>query len=104
LGELALKKTADKAISKPAGKPEEKPEKERITSGKLSGEDTRLDINLRPKRLADFIGQDKVKDNLGIAMAAANGRGEQLDHVLLYGPPGLGKTTQIGRASCRERV
>ncbi len=48
---------------------------------------------MRPRRLDDFIGQSKVKDNLNIAVAAAKGRGEPLDHILLYGPPGLGKTT-----------
>ena len=48
---------------------------------------------MRPRYLEDFIGQGKVKDNLKIAIAAAKGRGEALDHVLLYGPPGLGKTT-----------
>jgi Holliday junction DNA helicase RuvB len=48
---------------------------------------------LRPKRLADYIGQDTVKENLAIAIAAARARGEALDHVLLHGPPGIGKTT-----------
>src|SRR5207244_9881535 len=48
---------------------------------------------LRPKRLAEFIGQNKVKENLAVAIEAAKSRGEALDHVLLYGPPGLGKTT-----------
>ena len=48
---------------------------------------------MRPRRLDDFIGQARIKDNLNIAIAAAKGRGEALDHVLLYGPPGLGKTT-----------
>jgi len=52
-----------------------------------------LDSDLRPRHLGDFIGQEKVKGNLNIAIAAAKGRGEALDHVLLYGPPGLGKTT-----------
>jgi len=52
-----------------------------------------LDVSLRPRRLDDFIGQGKVKDNLNIAIAAAKGRDEPLDHILLYGPPGLGKTT-----------
>lgn len=66
---------------------------ERVTSGKPSVEDVHLDTNLRPKQLGDFIGQDKVKENLSIAMQAAKARGEALDHVLLYGPPGLGKTT-----------
>jgi len=64
-----------------------------IVSGKASAEDLPLDANLRPRSLEDFIGQNKVKDNLKIAIAAAQGRGEPLDHVLLYGPPGLGKTT-----------
>ena len=66
---------------------------ERITSGKPRPEDAVLDTSLRPRRLDDYIGQDRVKDNLRIAIAAAQGRGEALDHILLYGPPGLGKTT-----------
>ncbi|MBI3930518.1 MAG: Holliday junction branch migration DNA helicase RuvB, partial [Chloroflexi bacterium] len=65
----------------------------RITSGKASSEDSPLDASLRPRCLDDFIGQSKVKDNLSIAIAAAKGRSEALDHILLYGPPGLGKTT-----------
>ena len=52
-----------------------------------------VETSLRPRKLADYIGQDKVKENVKIAIAAAQGRGEPLDHVLLYGPPGLGKTT-----------
>lgn len=48
---------------------------------------------LRPKVMADYIGQEKVKENLSVYIAAAKQRGEALDHVLLYGPPGLGKTT-----------
>ena len=52
-----------------------------------------LDTSLRPRCLGDFTGQDKIKENLNIAIAAARGRGEALDHILLYGPPGLGKTT-----------
>jgi len=66
---------------------------ERVVSGKPSTEDIPLDSNLRPRRLDDFVGQTKIKDNLNIAIAAAKARGEALDHVLLYGPPGLGKTT-----------
>jgi Holliday junction DNA helicase RuvB len=65
----------------------------RIISGKPGAEDVPLDTSLRPQCLDDFVGQAKVKDNLSIAMTAAKGRGEALDHVLLYGPPGLGKTT-----------
>src|SRR4030042_5337811 len=71
----------------------EKEIKTRIVSGKPSVDDVSLDTNLRPRDLSDFIGQDKVKGNLEIGIAAAKKRGEPLDHVLLYGPPGLGKTT-----------
>lgn len=66
---------------------------ERIVSAKAEAEDLAVESSLRPKRLSEFVGQDKVKENLKIAIAAAQGRGEPLDHVLLYGPPGLGKTT-----------
>jgi len=66
---------------------------DRIVSGKPRAEDVTLDTSLRPRRFDDFIGQDKIKNNLKIAIAAAKGRGEALDHILLYGPPGLGKTT-----------
>ena len=66
---------------------------ERLVSGRSIQEDDTLDSSLRPKRLADFVGQDKVKENLGIAMRASKMRGEPLDHVIIYGPPGLGKTT-----------
>jgi len=66
---------------------------ERLVSGKLHAEDLTLDTSLRPKRLGEFVGQERVKDNLGISMQAAKMRGDSLDHILLYGPPGLGKTT-----------
>jgi Holliday junction DNA helicase RuvB len=66
---------------------------ERIVSGKPKEEDLALDGNLRPRSLAEYVGQDKVKDNIKIAIAAAQARNEALDHILLYGPPGLGKTT-----------
>jgi Holliday junction DNA helicase RuvB len=66
---------------------------DRVVSGQSVVEDAGLDTSLRPQHFADFIGQDKVKENLRIAIAAAQGRGDSLDHVLLYGPPGLGKTT-----------
>jgi Holliday junction DNA helicase RuvB len=65
----------------------------RIVSGKPNIEDSSIDSNLRPKRLNGFIGQEKVKDNLKIAISAAQKRHEPLDHVILYGAPGLGKTT-----------
>ena len=66
---------------------------ERILAGVHKDEDDALETSLRPSRLVDYIGQEKVKDNLRIAIAAAQQRGEPLDHILLYGPPGLGKTT-----------
>ncbi|MBC8262852.1 MAG: AAA family ATPase, partial [Anaerolineales bacterium] len=66
---------------------------ERMISPKLKEEEVALDMSLRPKRLADFIGQDRIKENLKIVTEAAKQRGEALDHVLFYGPPGLGKTT-----------
>jgi holliday junction DNA helicase RuvB len=67
--------------------------KHRITSGQAFDEDARLEASVRPQRFADYIGQSRVKENLAIAVEAARSRGEALDHVLLYGPPGLGKTT-----------
>lgn len=66
---------------------------ERILSSKPQQEEAALESSLRPRRLDDYIGQDRVKDNLRIAISAAQKRGEALDHLLLYGPPGLGKTT-----------
>jgi Holliday junction DNA helicase RuvB len=66
---------------------------DRITSGDLQDDDVSLDYTLRPKRLGEFIGQKKLKDNLQIAVQAARKRDEPLDHLLFYGPPGLGKTT-----------
>jgi len=69
------------------------PESERIIAGGPQEGDLQVDTSLRPKRLAEYINQEKVKDNISISIEAARGRGEPLDHVLLYGPPGLGKTT-----------
>src|SRR5271169_4360855 len=66
---------------------------QRIVSGRALDEDARLDASVRPKRMSDFIGQARVKENILIAVEAARSRGEALDHVLLYGPPGLGKTS-----------
>jgi Holliday junction DNA helicase RuvB len=64
-----------------------------LISGDRQAEDVQFEAGLRPRRLADFTGQSKLKENLSIAIQAACLRGEALDHVLLYGPPGLGKTT-----------
>jgi Holliday junction DNA helicase RuvB len=66
---------------------------ERLVSPQSRDDDTALDRALRPRQLADLIGQERVKENLSILIQAARARGEPLDHVLLYGPPGLGKTT-----------
>ncbi|MBX9759686.1 MAG: Holliday junction branch migration DNA helicase RuvB [Beijerinckiaceae bacterium] len=65
---------------------------ERLVTGKRAEEDA-AELALRPQTLDDFIGQKQVRENLKIFIAAAKGRGEALDHVLLHGPPGLGKTT-----------
>jgi len=64
-----------------------------ITNPSLLEDESGLDTTLRPRRLEEFVGQDAVKENLRIALQAAKARGEALDHLLLYGPPGLGKTT-----------
>ena len=69
---------------------------DRVVSPELREEEIALDVSLRPRRLAEFIGQDRIKENLSIFIEAAKARGEALDHVLLYGPPGLGKTTLAG--------
>lgn len=66
---------------------------ERLVSGRRKEEDLELDTSLRPRILEEYIGQTQVKENLRIFIQAAKSRGEALDHVLLYGPPGLGKTT-----------
>jgi Holliday junction DNA helicase RuvB len=65
----------------------------RIVSAAPLDDDAQFEAGLRPRRLADFTGQTKLKENLAIAIDAARRRGEAMDHVLLYGPPGLGKTT-----------
>lgn len=68
----------------------------RIVSTEFTQADSDIENSLRPKQLSDYIGQDKVKENLSVYIQAAKARGEALDHVLLYGPPGLGKTTLAG--------
>ena len=68
-------------------------EKDRVISGMPKEDEQNFELSLRPKLLREYIGQHQVKQNLEIAIAATRSRGEALDHVLLYGPPGLGKTT-----------
>lgn len=65
----------------------------RMVSGTRQEEDSTVELSLRPRRLSEYIGQSKVKEGLSIGIQAAQARQEALDHVLLYGPPGLGKTT-----------
>ena len=70
-------------------------QEERIVTSSFTHEDE-AEFSLRPKTMRDYVGQEKVKENLSIFIQAAKGRGDQLDHVLLYDPPGLGKTTLAG--------
>src|SRR5205807_3305710 len=73
---------------------EPEPSDDRLTEAAVvSPEDHELDIALRPRSLAEFVGQDRVKEQLALLLQAARERGEPLDHLLLSGPPGLGKTT-----------
>src|SRR5215210_4889554 len=66
---------------------------DRILTGTRASDDAQYEAGLRPRSLDEYIGQDRVRENLHVSIAAARQRGEALDHVLLYGPPGLGKTT-----------
>src|SRR5205823_12540878 len=66
---------------------------DRLVSPAMSEEEQAIETSLRPRRLSEYIGQEKIKQNLSILLEAARRRKESVDHVLLYGPPGLGKTT-----------
>ena len=68
----------------------------RVIETNVTEEDIRIECTLRPQTLDDYIGQKKAKENLKVYIEAAKRRGDALDHVLLYGPPGLGKTTLAG--------
>ena len=65
----------------------------RVISTEVLTEERSVESSLRPVKLAEYVGQDRIKDNLKVYIEAAKNRGEALDHVLFYGPPGLGKTT-----------
>ena len=69
---------------------------DRITTANAINEELELEVSLRPKRFSEYIGQKNVTDNLKVYIEAARMRKEPLDHVLFYGPPGLGKTTLAG--------
>src|SRR5437764_4839778 len=66
---------------------------DRLVTAARVDEDAQYEAGLRPRLLNEYIGQDRVRENLHVAISAAKQRGDALDHVLLYGPPGLGKTT-----------
>ncbi len=68
-------------------------QEERVVNPRLQADDLGLEAGLRPRSLKEFVGQDEVRNNLELAIAAARGRGEAVDHILVHGPPGLGKTT-----------
>lgn len=68
----------------------------RVITTDVTEEEKKIEINLRPQLLSDYIGQEKIKSTLKVFIDAAKSRGESLDHVLFYGPPGLGKTTLCG--------
>src|SRR4029453_15220808 len=65
----------------------------RPVASKLVEDDVNYDVNLRPRGFDEYVGQDQVKENLKVAIAAARGRNDVLDHILFHGPPGLGKTS-----------
>ena len=79
-------------------------ESERLVSAEFTEDDLEIDRSLRPRKLDEYLGQTRVKENLGVLIDAARGRDESLDHILLSGPPGLGKTTLAGVVACELGV
>ena len=77
---------------------------ERLVSAEFTEDDLEIDRTLRPRSLVDYLGQTRVKENLSVLIDAARARGESLDHLLLSGPPGLGKTTLAGVVACELGV
>jgi holliday junction DNA helicase RuvB len=90
---IAICRANIRAVATVRNTPKLPDQRERLVSAAPVEDDSSFELKLRPQRLGEFIGQAKVKENLAIAIEAARSRGEALDHVLLYGPPGLGKTT-----------
>ena len=78
------------------GSPGSSGDAERLVAAEFTDDDLEIDRSLRPKRLREYLGQTRVKENLAVLIEAARGRNEPLDHMLLSGPPGLGKTTLAG--------
>ena len=87
------KEKAHESIADEYGDEYDEDSETRVVSTKYTDQDSENELSLRPKNLREYIGQDKVKENLKIFIDAARARGDNLDHVLLHGPPGLGKTT-----------
>jgi len=77
---------------------------DRLVNASRADEEQGFELKLRPRWLREFIGQSKAKEQLAIALEAAKSRGEALDHVLLFGPPGLGKTTLATIIAARRRL
>ena len=68
----------------------------RVIETRFTAEDAKVENSLRPRRLTEYIGQERIRENLLISIEAAKQRSDSLDHILFYGPPGLGKTTLAG--------
>src|SRR3979411_1298419 len=87
-----IKRGTIRPVATTKNNPNSNNNRERLVSAVPVEDDSPFELKLRPQRLGEFIGQAKVKENLAVAIEAARSRGEAMDHVLLYGPPGLGQT------------